>query len=198
MRGRNLRYALAAMVVAGIVALVVLGVSRPAPTGPVAATTATVTATATPTETLIPIVLCTRPPVPVGTPETADTATTPATTTAPILTLGQTVGAGTYRIVGADKPGVVFTVPAGIRITYSRIEVSLCLGCCGGDAIILTNFANDQEWLCILSISLEECGRNVLPSGGSGDGISGQQGDNDSGGTGAMFDAIIDSARPGP
>ena len=190
MRGRSLRYALAAMGVAGIVALVVLGVSRPAPTGPVAATTAT----ATPTETPIPIVLCTRTPVPVGTPETADTATT----TAPILTLGQTVGAGTYRIVGADKPGVVFTVPAGIRITYSRIEVSLCLGCCGGDAIILTNFANDQEWLCILSISLEECGRNVLPSGGSGDGISGQQGDNDSGGTGAMFDAIIDSARPGP
>ena len=194
MRGRKLRYALAAMVVAGIVALVVLGVSRPASTGPVAATTATATATATPTATLIPIALCTRTPVPVGTPETADTATT----TAPILTLGQTVGAGTYRIVGANKPGFVFTVPAGIRITYSRIEVSLCLGCCGGDAIILTNFANDQEWLCILSISLEECGRNVLPSGGSGDGISGQQGDNDSGGTGAMFDAIIDSARPGP
>lgn len=195
MRGRNLRYALAAMGVAGIVALVVLGVSRPASTGPAAATTATATATAT--ATLIPIVL--RTPVPVGTPETADTATTPATTTAPILALGQTVGAGTYRIVGADKPGVVFTVPAGSRITFSMIEVSLCLGWCGGDAIVLTNFANDQEWLCILSISLEECGRNVVPSDGTELAYPVKQsGDSDSGGTGAMFDAIIDSARPGP
>ena len=65
MRGRNLRYALAATGVAGVVALVVLGVSRPPSTGPVAATTATATAaaTATPTEVAIPIVLPTPVPI---------------------------------------------------------------------------------------------------------------------------------------
>ena len=178
MRGRNLRYALAAMVVAGVVALVVLGVSRPPSAGPAAATTATATATATatptPTEVAIPIVL----PTPV-----------------PILTLGQTVGAGTYRIVGSDEPGFVFTVPAGGRITFDRIELNTCLWPCGGDSIVLTNSVNDTEWLCVLSISLEECGRNV--SSEQGDGITdGQSGS--STGTGALFDAIVTSMRQGP